>query len=806
MLVQKLRLSLILALREDVMLRCIAAVALALTLQINPAFASPARGMPPAGGAQAASDAFIRGRVVDPTGAPIAGARVALTPEPSGPSVAAVTDARGDFAVAVPTGTYLVTVAADGFTEAAQRLVAAGRSGQFMLQVAGVSETVKVAARARYHVPTVSSATRTPTPLRDVPQAISVASRELMADQGVASMADAVRYMPGVGFAQGEGNRDTPVLRGNSSTSDFFVDGVRDDAQYFRDIYNIERVEALKGPNALAFGRGGVGGVINRITRQAEWTARREVSAQLGSWNNRRLTADLGHDLQDTAAVRITGVFENSDSYRAGVGVERFGVNPTVAFRVGPRTVLRAGYEFFRDERTADRGMSSFNGRPLATDPSTFFGDPDASRARATVNLVSSVVEHTFGTGVTLRSRVGYGHYEKFYQNVFPGAVDATASMVSLSAYNHEMPRRNLFSQTDLIVTGRTGAIGHTILAGAEIGRQTTENFRQTGYFGPSGTTATSMLVPVSSPTVSAPVEFRQAAADVDNRSVATVAAAYAQDQVALSRHLQAVLGLRVDRFTVSLHNNRDGVDFASHDNLISPRAGLIFKPLDPVSVYGSYSLSYLPRAGDQLSSLSITNQALDPERFRNYEIGAKWDLTPSLALTSAAYQLRRDNVAVPDPIDPTKSILVDAQRTQGVEIGLNGHLTRSWGLAGGYAYQDGEITRSISSTALAGAVLAQLPRHSMSLWNKYDLTSRVGVALGLIHRGEVFTSTDNLVRLAGYTRVDAGVFVNLTAKLRAQVNVENLSNRRYYAAAHNNFNITPGSPRSLRVAVTTRF
>jgi catecholate siderophore receptor len=779
---------------EEFILRVITGVVLVLVLQLTPAFAGQA---PPA--------PAIRGRVVDPTGAPIAGARVSVGSSPSRRAVSTLTDARGDFAIAVPVGVHHVIVTASGFSEASQRLTAAGPPVQFTLQIAGVTETVRVAAPARYHVPVVSSATRTPTPLRDVPQAVSIVSRELMADQTMASMSDVVRYMPGVGIAQGEGNRDTPILRGNSSTSDFFVDGVRDDAQYFRDVYNIERVEALKGPNAMVFGRGGVGGVINRVTRQADWMSAREASVQFGSWHNRRATLDLGHGIQDTAAVRITGMFEDSDSYRAGAGVERYGINPTLAFRLGPRTILRAGYEYFHDARTADRGITSLDGRPVAADPATFFGDPALSRARATVNLLSSVVEHTFGNGMTLRSRVGYGSYDKFYQNVFPGAVDA-AGRVSLSAYNNATPRQNVFSQTDLIVTRRTGRISHTILAGAEMGRQASENLRQTGYFAAAQPNVTTLFVPLASPTVSARVDFRPSATDADHRSVATVAAAYAQDQVALSRHLQAVLGVRVDRFDVRLHNNRNGADVASHDDLISPRAGLILKPIEPLSLYGSYSLSYLPRAGEQLGSLTVTNQALDPERFQNYEVGAKWDITPALALTSAVYRLARENVAVPDPTDATRSILVDAQQTQGLEVGFNGNVTRSWSMAGGYAYQRGEITQSISATARAGSMLAQLPRHSMSLWNKYDVTTRLGAALGVIYRDEIFTSTDNLVRLPGYTRVDAGVFVNLSAKLRAQLNVENLSNRRYYAFAHNNFNITPGSPRSVRVALTTRF
>ena len=218
---------------------------------------------------------------------------------------------------------------------------------------------------------------------------------------------------------------------------------------------------------------------------------------------------------------------------------------------------------------------------------------------------------------------------------------------------------------------------------------------------------------------------------------------------------------------------------------------------MSPLSLYGSYSLTYLPRAGEQLSSLSLTNQALDPEEFRNYEVGAKWDVVPSFSFTAALYRLDRGNVIVPDPDDPARSILVDAQRTKGLELGLNGNITRAWSMAGGYAYQDGEITRSISATAQAGAALAQLPKHSISLWNKYDVTPRLAAALGVIYRSDVFTSTDNLVVLPSWTRVDAAVYYNLTSTLRAQVNIENLFDEDYYLNAHSNTNITPGSPRA---------
>jgi catecholate siderophore receptor len=203
---------------------------------------------------------------------------------------------------------------------------------------------------------------------------------------------------------------------------------------------------------------------------------------------------------------------------------------------------------------------------------------------------------------------------------------------------------------------------------------------------------------------------------------------------------------------------------------------------------------------------LSLTNQSLEPEKFTNYEVGAKWDIRPSLSFTAAVYRLDRNNVVIPDPTDATRSILVDGQRTDGVEVGLSGRITRSWSAVGGYAYQDGRITTTLSASAREGARLAQVPRHSFSLWNRYDVTPRWGLGAGIVHTGDVFTSTDNTVMLPAFTRVDGAVFVNLTRTLSAQINLENLLDEDYYAFSHNNNNITPGSPRAFRVALVTRF
>ncbi len=704
-------------------------------------------------------------------------------------------------------GTYTADQALEQLltgTGLTSRLAAANT---YALAVRPVSETVEVRGNMPYRADTSLTATRTLTPLRDVPQSVTVVTQTMIADQRMQSMADVTRYVPGIGMGQGEGNRDAPILRGNSTTADFFVDGIRDDVQYFRDLYNVERVEALKGPNAMIFGRGGAGGVINRATRQADWSTAREVTLQGGSHDNRRVTFDLDQPLSNGLAGRLTGMYENSDSYRRGVNVARYGFNPTLGFMVKDSTTIRVGYERFHDDRTADRGVPSFGNRPVSTDASTFFGDPDMSNTFVTVDALTAAVDHKLAGTALLRNRSRFANYDKFYQNVYPGiAVSSDGQSASLAAYNNATQRQNIFNQTDLNFTVASGRVRHVLLAGAEFGRQATDNVRNTGYFTSVGATAMSFSVPVSAPTVSVPVTFRQSATDAHNTGVATVAAVYAQDQMELSSRIQAIAGVRYDRFDVDFHNNRSNADFRSTDNLVSPRVGVIYKPAEPVSLYASYSMAYLPRAGDQLSSLSLTNQALDPEKFTNYELGAKWDVRSAVFVTAALYRLNRTNVVVPDPNDATRSLLVDGQRTNGVELGLTGNFTPAWSAIGAYAYQDGKITRGLSATARAGAVLAQVPTHTFSLWNRYNVTRRWGIGVGVVHNTDMFTSTDNTVVLPAFTRLDGALFAALTRHVRAQVNVENLFDERYYAFSNGNNNITPGSPRAVRVTVTTLF
>ncbi len=660
--------------------------------------------------------------------------------------------------------------------------------------------------RDNYQAGRVRSATKTDTPLRDVPQAVTVVTEGLIRDQAMQSMADVVRYVPGVQMAQGEGHRDAPILRGNTSTADFFVNGMRDDVQYFRDLYNVERVEVLKGPSGMIFGRGASGGLINRVTKQADWSNPRGINVTLGSWDNRRLIADYGQAWSDAGAFRVTGLYEDSDSYRDGVNLKRWAVNPTVTLRPSEATTLTFGYEHFKDDRVSDRGIPSLlpvSGRAIQVDESQFFGSATLSPAWAEIDAVTAQITHQFSDSAKITNQTRLADYDKFYQNVFPGAYTASNERVSISAYNNLTNRKNLLNQTDLTLDFQTGAVRHVLLAGVELGRQETDNFRQTGYFPSVSPTATSDFVTLADSIYTKPVVFRQAAGDADNHSVAKNAALYVQDQISLSENWQLLAGVRYDYFNAELRNNRNGQKVSSTDSLLSPRAGAIYKPREDMSFYASYSISYVPRAGEQLASLTASNRALDPEKFTNIEVGYKWDVNDRLSFTSAIYQLDRTNVAITDPNNPAQSLLVDGQRVKGVELGLSGNITDAWQVMAGYAYQDSEVQQPGTQN---GNELGQVPKHSVSLWNRYDLSERWGVGLGATYRDSVYVASDNAVTLPSFVRLDAAAYLKVSDSVRLQLNIENLFDRQYFASAHSNNNILPGSPRAFRLGLDWRF
>jgi catecholate siderophore receptor len=664
-----------------------------------------------------------------------------------------------------------------------------------------VRESVRSARK--YTAPWSATATKTNLPLRDTPQSVSVITSGLVADLAMQSMADVARYVPGVAMGQGEGHRDAPTIRGNSSTADFFVDGIRDDVQYFRDLYNVERIEVLAGSNAMIFGRGGGGGVINRVTRQADLDgdATRDLTLEGGSFGHGRGTLDYGARLGGSAAARVNGMYEHSLTFRDAVALTRAGVSPSVALRLSEQTRIRASGEYFEDRRTVDRGLPSYQGMPSAAPIALFFGDPSKSRAEVQVGSAGATLEHVATGALSLKAHARVTAYDKFYQNVFPGAMNAAGTEVSLSAYSNDTQRENYFAQTEATLRLSTARVRQTIVAGIELGRQDTDNHRLTGYF---DGTATSVSVPFDAPTVARPVTFRPSASDANNNVVADVASIYAQDQLWLTPRLQATLGVRADQFALRFHDHRNAQRLSRRDHLFSPRIGAVFKPVAPLSVYSSYSVSHLPSSGDQFSGLTATTQTLEPERFANTEVGAKWDVVPDLSLTFAAYRLLRTNSAAPSALDPGITVQTGKQRTRGLELSFTGRATRQWDIAGAATLQSARIV-SRTAAAAPGTKVPLVPARTLSVWNRYQPIRGFGIGVGAIAQSRMYAAIDNSVTLPGFLRWDAAAFIGSFENVKLQANVENVLNRRYYGTSHGNNNILPGAPRTLRVSMTTQ-
>lgn len=664
--------------------------------------------------------------------------------------------------------------------------------------------------RVDYRGAATASATKTETPLVDIPQALTVLGADLIADQSFRSIADAVRYTPGVLIGQGEGHRDQITLRGNNTTADFFLDGVRDDVQYFRNLYNLERVEILKGPNALIFGRGGGGGVINRVLKRPAGDRFAEAEASLDTFGGWRFAGDVNAPLGDSAGLRLNAFYEEGRNHRDLFEIERYAVNPTFSANLGPATKLDLSYEYSLDERVVDRGVPSLDGRPLEDFDSAFFGAPGVNRAEFEGHFASAGLVHEFSADLRSSIKVVYGAFDKFYRNAFPATAVTTgaggAQTLGVEAYFDPTERRNFFAQADLVWDLRVGPTAHKILFGGEFGDQHTENERINGFFDSGVATASSgrrTVVALSDPLFIPAITFRAGAGNRAVLAEADVSSVYVQDQVEFGEHVELLAGVRFDRFDLELADGLSGASFSRIDDVVSPRGALIFKPMRDASVYASYSRSFLPQSGDQFLSLDASLAALEPEKFDNYEIGAKWDISDRLSATAAVYSLERTNTRAPGAVAGTV-VLTGEQRSRGVEIGFVGAVTERLSVLGGYTFQDAEITAT-TSAAPAGRKVPQTPRHHVTAWGRYDVNERFGLGLGVQHQGESFASISNAVVLPAYTRVDAAFYLKLSQRIEAQLNVQNLLNADYFPTAHNDNNITTGGPLSALFTLRAR-
>ena len=677
-------------------------------------------------------------------------------------------------------------------------LIMAAPSFAFAQARSSELDPILVTGKARGYAAVDSvTATKTDTPLLDVPQTVNVVTRAQIQDQAMPDLGGVLRYVPGVTVGQGEGNRDQITLRGQNTTADFFLDGVRDDAQYFRGLYNLERVEVLKGPYALIFGRGGGGGIVNRVQKTPSadglFMGGQTSANSFGAWE---FAADVNAPVSDRAAVRINAVYENLDNHRDFFGGERYAVNPYVAVELGAGWRAGLSFEHVHDDRVTDRGIPSIAGAPITGYRDRFFGVPDINRTTLDADIAKLRLDGAVADNLHVSTTVLFGDYDKRYTNVFAnGPASSPTGSVPLSAYTDAADRQNLLVQGNLVWETRAGGIDQIIMFGLEYADQDSANQRRNGVL---SSASLDLANPVF-PTVTFPALSRDTVSNVRSAS------AYVQDQISLGERFEVVAGLRYDRFEITGLDFMPNPDrpFARTDEKVSPRLGLIYKPQPAVSIYGSYSRSFLPRSGDQFLTLSVTQQNLEPEEFTNHEVGAKWDIRPDLNVTAAVFRLDRTNATTPDPLNPIVTINVGATRTEGFELALTGRVMPNWQVSGGYSWQDARLQGNDSVR------LGQTPKQQVSLWNRYDISRRLGLGLGVIHQSSqlaAIRTSATTTRLPGFTRVDAAIFYRVSDTVRMQLNIENLLDESWISDAHNNFNISTGAPLNARLTLSARF
>lgn len=642
-----------------------------------------------------------------------------------------------------------------------------------------------------------STATKTPTPLIDVPQAVSFITEDQLEDQSIRQLNDALRYVPGISMETGEGHRDEVFIRGQETTADFYIDGLRDDAQYYRSLYNIERVEVLKGANALIFGRGAGGGAINRVAKRADFQSAIAGQASVDSFGAFALLADVNSPVSDSLALRLNATYEEFDNDRDFYKGRFYGISPTLTAALGPDTNLYATYSYENDERVTDRGVPALGTGPLTGFDQTFFGDPDLNGSEFEAHIARLRLEHDFNGGLSANASFQFADYDKIYANILPTGTDGTT--VSFSGYEDAQTRRNWIGQANGIWQAESGNIESTLLFGVEASSQDSLNTRRTITFDDSDPlTMDDNRTPLAE-TIFIPAYSFNDISRANDSQLSTLSF-YIQEQLQIGDYIELVGGLRWDRFDL------DTVDFDGEqgdrvDEEFSPRAGLIVKPTPDLSIYASYAESFLPQAGDQFFRVSADNARFEPEKFTNYEIGAKWAPLDSVLVSAAIFRLDRTNTRAPDPTDPALTVLAGESRVEGFEVGAVGEVTRFWKANLGYTYLDGELT-STSTFGTEGQRLQQLPKHSISAWNRFDLTDQIGLGLGVIHQSEQFASFSNNVVLPSYWRIDAAAYYTVSERLSVQLNIENLFDEEYYPSAHGDNNIQPGEPFQVRIGV----
>lgn len=659
-----------------------------------------------------------------------------------------------------------------------------------------------------YNPATSTTATKIQAPLRDIPQTVNVVSKDVLHDQNAMSIQDALQNVAGIGFSVGDGQRDQVMIRGFSAINDQFVDGIRDDALYFRDLSNIERVEVLKGPSSVLYGRGSSGGLVNRITKKPRANPIQEVGTTFGSSGQLRGEFDLGSANEaNTLLFRLTGAAEDSENFRNKYFLERQAIAPSLTWKLQERTTLTVQADYLKDKRLSDQGLPSYHGAPVNVATDTYYG-PANARDRAyvesEVSSTTTSLDHSFAPNLKLHSSLRTYDYSLDRNYTPVGSIkDGATPTITLSQARRKRDENGYYWQNELNHDLEIGSMRHQLLYGIEIGQQHKSEWLASRNSALTYDLFNPVLVDLAAiPDSTVP--------STNARTKIDIAGLYLQDLASLAPQWKLLAGIRYDH----LRQSRDdltskNMDLKRTDNTFSPRLGLVYQPSSQLSLYGSYSRSFQPIA--ESYTLKANSDDLKPTRTVNLEIGSKYDLGADASINLALFQMSQTNIQVADPNNTSYSLAVGEQRTRGVELSFNGEIAPRWELLSAYSYMLGRITKSTEKTSTGapyqGNIAALTPRHSFNVWLKHKIGNGYYAAAGARSESSRYASSDNLVSLAGYTVFNLGAGYE-AKNYDVTVTLKNLFDRKYFVAAHsgaNDYNM-PGDPRTLLVGARYRF
>jgi catecholate siderophore receptor len=653
-------------------------------------------------------------------------------------------------------------------------------------------------------------------PVRDLPQTITIVPASVIEAQGATTLRDVLRNVTGISIQAGEGGvpaGDNLSIRGFSARTDFFIDGVRDVGGYTRDPFNVEQVEVVKGPSSSIAGRGSVGGVINMATKTPHLGATRSMSLGLGSSDYKRGTLDVNQPVGDTAAFRLNAVWTDADTPgRDAATSERWGIAPSLAFGIGTPTRVTLDYAHLDQDNLPDYGipwvpntsvpLRAYADQPPPVDFSNFYGLASRDYEDTKTDIATGRVEHDFGSALSIRSILRAGETTRDSLITSPRFESDTSTAIRRTDWkSRDQADGIVASQTDLTSRFRTGSIGHALVTGVEVTRETSENWNRIERGGPQPSTD------LFSPDFSAPYASQLVRDGAVVDATANSAAVFAFDSVQLAPKLEVTGGLRWDRFSLDYRTvNADGKTSTLErtDDMVNWRGGAVYKPRPNGSVYVGLGTSLNPST--EGLSLTAATATLDPEKSRSVEAGTKWDLLGGrLGLNTAVFNTSKTNARTPgvNPGDPP-TVLQGEHTVSGVEFGVNGNVTDRWQMFGGYTFMDSEITRS-NNAAEVGKEFGNTPNHSLSLWTSFRLPRGVELGGGAQYVGDRFNSNTGTRTAPSYWVIDAMAAYRVSEQLTMRLNGLNIANERYIDRVGGGHFI-PGPGRSVMLTADIGF